>query len=77
MVARARRWRKPLVVHPQFTEPEFALRANGHVVTRLILDQEDGLPSAAEVLTTEHDASLAEDDVTLTSFELDYDTRMT
>jgi histidinol-phosphate/aromatic aminotransferase/cobyric acid decarboxylase-like protein len=42
LVARARRWRKPLVVHPQFTEPEFALRANGHVVTRLILDQKDG-----------------------------------
>ena len=42
LIARARRWRKPLVVHPQFTEPESALRANGHVVTRLILDQYDG-----------------------------------
>jgi histidinol-phosphate aminotransferase len=42
LIARARRWRKPLVVHPQFTEPESALRANGHVVTRLILEQDDG-----------------------------------
>jgi hypothetical protein len=33
--------------------------------------------SAADVLTTEHDASLAEDDVTLNSFGLDRDTRMT
>jgi histidinol-phosphate/aromatic aminotransferase/cobyric acid decarboxylase-like protein len=43
LIARARRWRKPLVVHPQFTEPESALRANGRVVTRLILQQGDGL----------------------------------
>ena len=33
--------------------------------------------SAADVLTTEHDTSLAEDDVTLNSFGLDHDTRMT
>ena len=32
---------------------------------------------AAEVLTTERDTSLAEDDVTLNSFGLDRDTRMT
>ena len=44
LIARARRWRKPLVVHPQFTEPESALQANGHVVTRLILQQGNGLP---------------------------------
>jgi histidinol-phosphate/aromatic aminotransferase/cobyric acid decarboxylase-like protein len=42
LIARARRWRKPLVVHPQFTEPESALRANGHVVARLLLEQDDG-----------------------------------
>jgi hypothetical protein len=33
--------------------------------------------SAADVLTTEHDTSLAEDDVTLKSSGLDHDTRMT
>jgi hypothetical protein len=33
--------------------------------------------SATDVLTTEHDTSLAEDDVTLNSFGLDHDTSMT
>ena len=42
LIARARCWRKPLVVHPQFTEPESALAAAGHAVTRLILSQGDG-----------------------------------
>ena len=42
LVARARQWRKPLVVHPQFTEPESSLRANGYAVTRLILRQGNG-----------------------------------
>jgi histidinol-phosphate/aromatic aminotransferase/cobyric acid decarboxylase-like protein len=42
LVARARRWRQPLVIHPQFTEPETALRAHGQVVTRLILQPDDG-----------------------------------
>jgi histidinol-phosphate aminotransferase len=41
LIARARRWRKPLVVHPQFTEPESALAAGGHAVTRLILRQDN------------------------------------
>jgi histidinol-phosphate/aromatic aminotransferase/cobyric acid decarboxylase-like protein len=41
LIARARRWRKALVVHPQFTEPELALVANGHHVTRLILRQDN------------------------------------
>ena len=30
LLARARRWRQPVVVHPQFTEPEAALRAAGY-----------------------------------------------
>ena len=49
LIAWARRWRKPLVVHPQFTEPESALAANGHAVTRLILKRDNGfaLDSAA------------------------------
>ena len=35
-------WRRPLVVHPQFTEPEAALRAAGHLVERLVLAAGDG-----------------------------------
>ena len=37
LVARALRPRHALVVHPQFTEPELALRAGGHPVHRLVL----------------------------------------
>ncbi|MBY8873254.1 Rv2231c family pyridoxal phosphate-dependent protein CobC [Micromonospora sp. PLK6-60] len=34
--------RRPVVVHPQFTEPEAALRAAGHRVERVLLDPADG-----------------------------------
>ena len=34
--------RRPVVVHPQFTEPEAALRNAGHRVERVPLRQEDG-----------------------------------
>ena len=37
LVARARRWNHPVVVHPQFTEPEAALLAAGHAVDRVLL----------------------------------------
>lgn len=42
LIARARPWRNPLVVHPQFTEPELALQASGYAVARLILRQDNG-----------------------------------
>lgn len=42
LLARALRVRQPLVVHPQFTEPEAALRDAGHTVNRLLLREEDG-----------------------------------
>jgi histidinol-phosphate aminotransferase len=35
-------WRSPAIVHPQFTEPEAALRAAGHDPERLILNQASG-----------------------------------
>src|SRR5690349_7110161 len=34
--------RRPVVVHPQFTEPEAALRNAGHSVERVLLREEDG-----------------------------------
>ena len=37
LIARALRPRRAVVVHPQFTEPEAALRAAGHDVERVIL----------------------------------------
>ncbi|WP_076261212.1 Rv2231c family pyridoxal phosphate-dependent protein CobC [Intrasporangium flavum] len=42
LVARALDVRRPSVVHPQFTEPEAALRAAGHDVHRHVLDAADG-----------------------------------
>ncbi|MFI5836883.1 Rv2231c family pyridoxal phosphate-dependent protein CobC [Micromonospora sp. NPDC051300] len=43
LIARALRdARRPVVVHPQFTEPEAALRAAGHRVDRVLLDPADG-----------------------------------
>ncbi|MDQ0841968.1 Rv2231c family pyridoxal phosphate-dependent protein CobC [Streptomyces sp. V1I6] len=42
LLARALPVRRPLVVHPQFTEPEAALRDAGHAVERLLLREEDG-----------------------------------
>ncbi|MFI6283838.1 Rv2231c family pyridoxal phosphate-dependent protein CobC [Streptomyces sp. NPDC051018] len=49
LLARALTVRHPLVVHPQFTEPEAALRDAGHEVERLLLRERDGFrfnPSA-------------------------------
>ncbi|MFI9080262.1 Rv2231c family pyridoxal phosphate-dependent protein CobC [Streptomyces sioyaensis] len=42
LLARAVRARRPVVVHPQFTEPEAALRDAGHRVGRVLLDARDG-----------------------------------
>lgn len=42
LIARAFRPRHPVVVHPQFTEPEAALRSAGHLVDRVILSPENG-----------------------------------
>src|SRR5690606_39663451 len=40
-IARARPWHRPVVVHPQFTEPDVALRAAGHRVTHVVCRAED------------------------------------
>ncbi|MFF4155377.1 Rv2231c family pyridoxal phosphate-dependent protein CobC [Streptomyces sp. NPDC001678] len=42
LLARALPVRRAVVVHPQFTEPEAALRDAGHAVERVVLDPEDG-----------------------------------
>src|SRR5262245_59927901 len=43
LLAQALRYaRRPVVVHPQFTEPEAALRNAGHEVGRVLLREEDG-----------------------------------
>ncbi|MDX3240160.1 Rv2231c family pyridoxal phosphate-dependent protein CobC [Streptomyces sp. ME03-5709C] len=42
LLARTTRARQAVVVHPQFTEPEAALRNAGHPVHRVLLRAEDG-----------------------------------
>ncbi|WP_344368399.1 Rv2231c family pyridoxal phosphate-dependent protein CobC, partial [Streptomyces indiaensis] len=42
LLARALKVRRPVVVHPQFTEPEAALRDAGHTVGRVLLREADG-----------------------------------
>lgn len=42
LLARAIPARRPVVVHPQFTEPEAALRDAGHLVERVVLAERDG-----------------------------------
>ncbi|EMF55125.1 MULTISPECIES: Rv2231c family pyridoxal phosphate-dependent protein CobC [Streptomyces] len=42
LLARALKVRRPVVVHPQFTEPEAALRDAGHAVDRVLLRASDG-----------------------------------
>lgn len=42
LIARARSWRKPVVVHPQFTEPHAALRQAGRTVTAVTCEAGDG-----------------------------------
>ncbi|NEC88198.1 Rv2231c family pyridoxal phosphate-dependent protein CobC [Streptomyces sp. SID12501] len=42
LLARALKVRRPVVVHPQFTEPEAALRDAGHSVDRVLLRAADG-----------------------------------
>jgi histidinol-phosphate aminotransferase len=42
LLARALKVRRPVVIHPQFTEPEAALRDAGHTVDRVLLREPDG-----------------------------------
>lgn len=42
LLARALKVRRAVVVHPQFTEPEAALRDAGHAVGRVLLRRSDG-----------------------------------
>jgi len=42
LLARLRPWRRPVVVHPQFTEPHAALEQAGHDVTTVICRATDG-----------------------------------
>ncbi|MET0819897.1 MAG: Rv2231c family pyridoxal phosphate-dependent protein CobC, partial [Aeromicrobium sp.] len=42
LIARARPWKRPVVVHPQFTEPDAALLAAGHTPHHVLCDPANG-----------------------------------
>jgi histidinol-phosphate/aromatic aminotransferase/cobyric acid decarboxylase-like protein len=47
LVARLRPWRRPVVVHPQFTEPHAALLQAGHAVSEVVLAEPFELDAGA------------------------------
>ncbi|WP_329133034.1 Rv2231c family pyridoxal phosphate-dependent protein CobC [Streptomyces sp. NBC_00670] len=55
LLARALRVRRPVVVHPQFTEPEAALRDAGHEVGRVLLRESDGFRLRPDAVPEEAD----------------------
>ncbi|MFF3766618.1 Rv2231c family pyridoxal phosphate-dependent protein CobC [Streptomyces sp. NPDC001922] len=55
LLARAFPARRPVVVHPQFTEPEAALRDAGHEVERVLLAAGTGFRLAAEAVPDDAD----------------------
>ena len=55
LIARALRPRRAVVVHPQFTEPEAALRAAGHPVSRVLLAPSDGFRLRPEAVAEDAD----------------------
>jgi cobyrinic acid a,c-diamide synthase len=56
LVARLRPWRRPVVVHPQFTEPHAALEQAGHAVTVAACRSADGF--ALDPASVPEDADL-------------------
>jgi histidinol-phosphate aminotransferase len=55
LIARAFRPKHPVVVHPQFTEPEAALRSAGHLVDRVVLRPENGFVLDPRLVPTDAD----------------------
>ncbi|MET9709461.1 cobyrinate a,c-diamide synthase [Nocardiopsis alba] len=56
LIAQLRPWRRPVVVHPQFTEPHAALEQAGHAVTSVLCPAENGF--ALDPGTVPDDADL-------------------
>jgi histidinol-phosphate aminotransferase len=55
LLARALDVRRPVVVHPQFTEPEAALRDAGHAVGRVLLREQEGFRLTADAVPADAD----------------------
>ncbi|HSI25963.1 MAG TPA: cobyrinate a,c-diamide synthase [Aeromicrobium sp.] len=55
LIARLKDWRRPVVIHPQFTEPDVALATAGHRPEHVILDAARGFTLDAELVPDDAD----------------------
>ena len=55
LIARLRDWKRPVVVHPQFTEPDVALTTAGHPPGHVILDAATGFALDAALIPEDAD----------------------
>ncbi|MFL1377932.1 MULTISPECIES: cobyrinate a,c-diamide synthase [unclassified Nocardiopsis] len=55
LLARLRAWHRPVVVHPQFTEPHAALEQAGHRVTPVLCTARDGFALRPEAVPEDAD----------------------
>src|SRR5690606_15211026 len=55
LVVRLKAWRRPVVIHPQFTEPHAALERAGHQVTPVLLRAEHGFRLDPELIPGDAD----------------------
>ncbi|MGZ8724500.1 MAG: Rv2231c family pyridoxal phosphate-dependent protein CobC, partial [Aeromicrobium sp.] len=59
LIARLRDWKRPVVVHPQFTEPDVALAAAGHTVEHVLCDESAGFRLDPDDVPTDADLVFA------------------
>jgi cobyrinic acid a,c-diamide synthase len=55
LIARLRDWRRPVVVHPQFTEPDVALTMAGHAPNHVILKPSNGFALTPDAIPSDAD----------------------
>ena len=55
LIARFRDWRRPVVIHPQFTEPDVALTTAGHAPEHVTLDAEHGFALDPDAIPADAD----------------------
>lgn len=56
LIARCRKWRRPVIIHPQFTEPDVTLEAAGYRPEHVVLEARNGF--ALDPGLVPHDADL-------------------
>ncbi len=55
LIARLRDWRRPVIIHPQFTEPDVALTMAGHAPEHVVLSASNGFALDQQVVPDDVD----------------------